>query len=91
MEDQKIYVEMEERCAMIRLPSNAVSVSINVVVYDNGELVKVSKSLTLEDIRFAFQDADDNYYGEDYEYVLTDKGLKFAEQLRERENSGKET
>lgn len=72
-------IELTEHRAMVYLPESAVKVVINATVFECGELHNVSKELSLEDIRKAFQKADDGYIDDDDVFVLTDKGAAYLE------------
>lgn len=72
-------VELYESFAVIRLPSDSVEVEINVKVYHDGELINVAKTLTMEDIREVFNDAEENYFPDDAKFVITDEGRKYLE------------
>ncbi len=76
MEDDKKEIELSEKMAMIYLPENAVEVECNCTVYNNGELVKVTKTLKMSDIQAAFLDAEENYIDDNTRFVVTDKGLQ---------------
>ena len=65
-------IELNEKRAMIYLPENAVDITINCKVYEDGNIVEVSKQLRLSEIQAAFIDADQNYIEDDDVFVLTD-------------------
>ena len=77
-------IELMEHRAMVTLPENSVSVEINCKVFHDGEIINVSKTLSMEDIRTAFQKADDGYIDDDDTFVLTEKGLKWLEENGEQ-------
>lgn len=73
-------VELQEHRAMVELPENAVEVNINVKVYSGGKVLDVCKNLSLNDIREAFQKADDGYIDDNDRFVITEEGLKWLEE-----------
>jgi len=73
-------VEIMEHRAMLCLPENAVEVEINAKVFENGELMNVSKKLSMQDLREAFRKADDGYIDDDDVFVLTEKGKAYCEE-----------
>ena len=79
--DEKEYVELIEQRAMVMLPENAVAVTIKCKVYDSDakDLVSCEKTMSISEIRKAFQDAEDNYMDDDDTFVITDKGMKWLE------------
>ena len=79
-------MELKESRAMVYLPENAVEVEIKATIFSNGELVKVGKIMALKEIQESFRDAEENYIGSDDRFVLTEKGLKWLEELEAKEN-----
>lgn len=82
MEEDRKEVELEEARVVVNLPVNAVEATIEVTVFENGELIKAEKKLTCADLRQAFK------YGEqvildDDRFILTDKGREFVESLKD--------
>ena len=68
-------VMIDEHRAMVYLPENSVSVTISATIYEDGDIHKVEKKMTMEDIREAFQKADDGYIDDEDRFYLTDKGI----------------
>lgn len=79
-------IELQEHRAMVYLPEHSVSVCINATVYEDGEIHKVSKTMTMDEIRDAFRRADDGYIDDDDRFYLTEKGIAEYEAL---EKAGK--
>lgn len=65
------YLELDQRCAVIDLPCNAVEVVLTVKVYHDGKIRKVGKTLNMEDIREAFYKADEGYIDPDTLFYAT--------------------
>ena len=74
-------VELQEHRAMIYIPENAVEVVLSVKVYHDGELINVSRTIGISEIREAFRKADDGYIDDDDRFVLTDKGKEYLERM----------
>lgn len=81
--DEQNYVEVKENRAMVYLPEDAVEVSINAVLYKDGELLKVQKVLNNNDIHKAFDDADRNYIEDTDMFITTEIGREWLEQRKE--------
>ena len=77
------YIELINHRAMIEILENAVEVRMIVKVYIDGEIETVSSTLNQEMIREAFRKADDGYVDEDDRFVLTDKGLRYLQEIKE--------
>lgn len=69
-------VQFEEARVVLNLPVNAVAAKIEVTVFENGELVKAERELSLADLRQAFKDGEDVIL-EDDTFTLTDKGSEY--------------
>ena len=87
------YVEMEEINIITRIPSKAARITITAEFIDeeSGELRKCHKRLCADEIRKARQDFLDNVEdGDDYDvrYVVTEKGLKFLEEIDAQRRNG---
>lgn len=80
----KNLIELHESRAMVYLPENAVSVNITAKVWDGEKIVEAQKELTLQEIREAFDDAEENYIDPNDEFVLADFG-KQMKNLKELE------
>ena len=81
MEEDRKEVELEEARVVLNLPVNAVTAKIEVTVFENGELVKVERELSLADLRQAFKDGEDAILDDDM-YTITDKGREYFESLK---------
>lgn len=79
MED-KDMIEVPTHRAMIEFPENAVEIEVKAKIYSEGELINVSKTYNLNDIREMFQKADDGYIDDNDRFMITDKGLEWLEE-----------
>lgn len=70
---------MEHRAIILGFPEHAVEVRIEAKVFENGEILNVSKTMNMDEIREAFRKADDGYVDEDDRFVLTDAGAEYLE------------
>ena len=67
-------IELFEEYAVIALPEDAVEVEIKAKLYKDGEIVEVGKTMNMQELRMAFQEAKDWYIPSDAVFSLTDKG-----------------
>lgn len=74
-------VELTDIRAMITLPENCVEAEITCSVYLDGKIQKVTKTLSMQEVRKAFDDAEKNYMEEDDVFVLTEKGKALVASL----------
>ena len=81
MEEDRKEVEFEEARVVLNLPVNAVAARIEVTVFENGELVKAERELSLADLRQAFKDGEDVILDDDI-LTITDEGRKYLESLK---------
>ena len=81
------YIELTTHRAMIEIPENSVEVQMIIKVYVDGEIKTVSSTLDQEMIREVFRKADDGYIDEDDRFVLTEKCLRYMEELELKRNS----
>ena len=80
-------LNLDEVRSIIYIPTNSVEIELVCKVYDpeKRNLVTVSKVLGLSDVQRAIDDAEYNYIEDEDKFVLTDIGVKYAEEL-EKEN-----
>ena len=76
-------IDLTEKRAIVTLPENCVEVLFSCKVYDNGEIIDVSKKLNLSEIQAAFSDADLNYIDDDDKFEFTEKGKAYINQLED--------
>lgn len=78
--DNKGSVILENRFAVIELPIDSINVTIFVKVYNNDKIIDVTKIMSLEDIRDAFNKAERGYIDDDDVFTLTDEFRRQIEQ-----------
>ena len=87
-EDAVETIELINHRAMVELPESAVEVTLNAKIYHEGKLLKVSRTLDMNEVRTAFQKADDGYIDDEDTFVITEKGKAWLdEQQKQRESS----
>ena len=74
---------LEHRAILFGFPEHAVEVEIQAKVFENGELLNVTRKMNMDEIREAFRKADDGYIDDDDRFVLTDKGKAYLEELNQ--------
>ena len=79
-DDKEEMIELENHRAMLEMPNNAVEAKMLIKVFQDGELIEVSKTLDMDEIRTAFQKADDGYIDDDDRFVITEKGMAWLEE-----------
>lgn len=72
-------IELYEEWAVIPLPTDAVEVEITARVYADGNIVEVYKTMNMQEMRKAFQEARDWYIPGDAVFKLSDKGRAMLE------------
>ena len=88
MAEKPETIELMNHRAMVELPESAVEVTLNAKVYHEGKLLKVGRTLDMNEIRTAFQKADDGYIDDEDMFVVTEKGKAWLdEQRKQRESS----
>lgn len=81
MGNNEEYLELIERHAVVELPEEAVSITMQIDVYHEGQIETVHKAYDLNEIREMFNKADNGYFDDDDLWMLTDAGRKYEEQL----------
>lgn len=77
--NEKIY--LEENYIVLSLPSETVEIEIIAKVYHDGELINVKKTLSIQEVRDGFKEAEEGYIPLDAEFQVTEKGLEYLEEL----------
>lgn len=77
--NEKIY--LEENYIVLSLPTETVEIEIIAKVYHDGELINVKKTLSIQEVRDAFKEAEEGYIPLDAEFQVTEKGLEYLEEL----------
>ena len=79
-------IELEEMNIFLKIPKDAVALEVTASLLVDGKVQRVSKKLSVSDIRERRQDFLDNVEdGDDYDarYVLTEEGMAYLQELRE--------
>lgn len=77
-------IELTEHRAMVCFPEDAVEIEINAKVFHDSKLMEVRKVLSMQDIRESFKKADDGYIDDDDMFCITEKGLQWLEENKEK-------
>lgn len=83
---EQIEICVNEIRAMLYLPENAVEAVITCKIFQNGELVTASKTMSMSELRKAFEDAERNYMEDTDTFELTEQGRAYLESLKEKQN-----
>ena len=85
---EQVFVELDEINVIMKIPKEAVKLDVTAyIINDDCELTRATKILKADDIRKMRQDFLDYVEdGDDYDaqYVITDKGIEFLEQLEKQ-------
>ena len=82
MSEVKCY-DGELKDIIISIPINTVHATVDVEVYENGDIVKATQELDLEGIKYAENLFEQCCNGEYPVYTLTEKGREYFEGLLE--------
>ncbi len=70
--DEKRYVNLEEGFIVLAIPSTTVEVYISAKVWHNGEVITVGRTMPFEEVRAAFQEAEQGYIPSDTVFSLSE-------------------
>ena len=80
-----VEVELEEMPIILHIPKDSVAIELISTMFDeNGELMRVSRKISVSEIYKYRQDFLDNVeFGDEYDavYTLTEEGRAYAEKL----------
>ena len=82
MSEVKCY-DGELKDIIISIPINTVHATVDVEVYENGDIVKATQELDLEGIKYAENLFEQCCDGEYPVYTLTEKGREYLGELCE--------
>ena len=80
MSEVKCY-DGELKDIIISIPTNTVHITVDVELYENGDIVKATQELDLEGIKYAENLFEQCCNGEYPVYTLTEKGKEYFEGL----------
>lgn len=80
MSEVKCY-DGELKDIIISIPINTVHATVDVELYENGDIVKATQELDLEGIKYAENLFEQCCNGEYPVYTLTEKGKEYFEEL----------
>lgn len=82
--DEHGEIELREEFIVLAIPAETVEVTISAVIYHDGELMTVTKTMGMQDVREAIREAQDGYIPSDAMFSLTPMGEQQAEELINR-------
>ena len=86
-EDTKNIIELKEEFVVLSIPSSTVELTINVKIYNDGQIIDAYRKLSIEEVREAIEEARKNYIPDDAVYRITEEGKRYLEELKSKENS----
>jgi hypothetical protein len=81
-EQKENEITLNEQFMVLAVPERTLEVVITAKVWNNGDVIEVSKTMSYEEVRVAFNDADRNYIPEDAIFTLTDIGKEELARLK---------
>lgn len=72
--DKENFIDLYEVRSMLYIPQNAIELKMNIKVFEDSKMIKVTKTLNLQEIQEAIKKAEEGYIDEDDKFVLTEKG-----------------
>ena len=72
---------LEQNYIVLSLPAETVEVEITAKVYHDRELINVKKTLSIQEVRDAFKEAEEGYIPSDATFHVNENGLKYLEEL----------
>ena len=81
---ETVELELEQEFIVLAVPRDSVEIEISAKVYKDGELLDVARTMPLNEVREAIQEAKDCYIPSDAIFTLTDLGKEYAEELIKR-------
>ena len=82
MSDKDETIELAEAFMVLGVPKNTIEVEINATIWQDGRTMKVSRTMEIDEIRKAFQEAEECYIPSDTVFTLTDLGRETLEKLK---------
>lgn len=67
---------------VLEIPSSTLEVTIDAKVWHDGEVVNVTRTMSFEEVKDAFKEAEEWYIPDDAVFKITDKGRKELENLK---------
>ena len=75
-------VEFTTEYAVFEIPIHTLSIDMNLKVFDGEKIIECTRSYSMDDVRAAVSDAEENYIPEDATWTLTEKGREYLEELK---------
>lgn len=85
MDEKEEIVELDNAWAIIEIPETCVELTLQCKVYLNGELQTVMRTMSMKDIKEAFEEyaaaEECGYIPPNAVFTLTEEGKRYAEEL----------
>lgn len=75
------YYDGEYKDIIVSIPNNTIEMTVKLKVHENGEMFDVEQTFDFEDIKYAKNLFEKCCNGEYPQYVLTEKGREYFEEL----------
>ena len=79
--DQRNVVALENDYIVLEIPASTLEVKITAKVWHEGEVIEVTRTMSFEEVKEAFKEAEEGYMPSDAVFTLTEKGRMAAERL----------
>ena len=90
MDEKEEIVELDNAWAIIEIPETCVELTLQCKVYLNGELQTVMRTMSMKDIKEAFEEyaaaEECGYIPPNAVFTLTEEGKRYAEELMRNGN-----
>lgn len=83
-ENNEKTIELKEEFIVLAIPSSTIEVEIKAKVWEDGKVMDVSKTMSIDEVRAAIKEAQDAYIPSDTVFTLTDIGREKLEELKAR-------
>lgn len=73
-------IELGEVNAIVQIPENTIEFRVICKIYQDGQIIEVTKSLNMSETREAVSNAEQYYCDPEDKYEITDKGRAMLEE-----------
>lgn len=75
-------IGLNEEFIVLAIPSSTIEVEIKAKVWEDGKVLDVSKTMSIDEVRAAIKEAQDSYIPSDAIFTLTELGREELEILK---------
>ena len=79
MNETENGILLENSYIVLEIPTATLEVTITAKVWHEGEVISVTRTMSFDEVKKAFKEAEDGYIPEDAVFALTEKGRKELE------------